>query len=386
MNNFSLLGKGGEKHDCLFSLPDRPIGIGTDPDKCSIIYLQGKNNISAFHCQLVPKNGEWTLTDYSDKGTWLNGKKMTQFQEYTLKSGDVFYLANLENSFYFSVENAASSNQGQAKNPQWQPQNQNQGQAQPPQWPPQNQQQTQIQERGIKEKFFTYKGRLDRKTYIIRGFYLTAVNAIIWFLMLLILTICKASGDSLLLPFLTMLVLGLMLGIRRLHDLDKSGWYILISIVPIVNFYILYLLLVKEGTHGTNRFGSEYHYQPPSNLTQRKFEEKYLTFEGRLNRKPYILRQLCLLGLTIVIDILALFILTLVGSFEDDIYIIIQIVSAPCTYPLLLLDIRRLHDLDQSGWLVLIMFVPIINLIFLVYLLFVKGTVGSNRYGSDPLS
>ena len=220
---------------------------------------------------------------------------------------------------------------------------------------------------------------------------MTIVNSVIWFLIGMISAFEKQFSDVILvvitlLPFLVMLVPGWMLGIRRLHDLDKSGWYILTSIVPIVNFYMLYLLLVKEGTQGTNRFGSEYHYQSPSNLTQRKFEEKYLTFEGRLNRKPYILRQLCLLGSVIVIAFLTAFILALMGSAEDDIQIIIQIVIIPAMYSFPLLTIRRLHDLDKSGWLYLIMLVPIINLIFLVYLLFVKGTVGSNRYGSDPLS
>ena len=39
--------------------------------------------------------------------------------------------------------------------------------------------------------------------------------------------------------------------------------------------------------------------------------------------------------------------------------------------------VKRLHDLDKSGWLILLMFVPIV-------MLFADGTVGPNQYGEDP--
>lgn len=234
MNNFSLLGKGGEKNDCLFALPDRPIGIGTDPDKCSIIFSQGKNGVSAFHCQLVPKQGGWTLTDYSDKGTWLNGKKITPYQAYPLKSGDVFYLASLENSFYFSADNAI-----------------NPGQAQPPQ----------LKWLEIKEKFFTWEGRLNRKPYILRGLVLGIISLIIQFVVAFILALSGSSEQAIM--YVSMLasapfyIPGFMLGIRRLHDTDHSGWWILAGWIPLVNFYVLYLLFFKKGTMGVNRFGAD---------------------------------------------------------------------------------------------------------------------------------
>ena len=406
MSIFTLLGKGGEKNDCLFQLPDRPIGIGTDPNKCSIIYLQGKGNVSAFHCQLVPKQGFWTLTDYSDKGTWLNGKKMTPFQGYRLKEGDVFYLATLENSFCFAEDKAA--NQGQTAQPQWQVPNQgqtaqpqwqvpNQGQTAQPQWQVPNQGQiagAQPIETGIKEKFLTINGRLDRKTYIIRGFYLSFIGVMGWLLMGVTYTLLKPNLDnegvvavlSMLLALLLQAVPGTMLSVRRLHDLDKSGWFYLIMLIPIANFYLIYLLFIKEGTHGVNRFGAEYHYQASVNPTQRELEEKYLTFEGRLNRKPFILRYLCLLVTAFVIGFLVALILTVAGAVENDIILITQITMMPLIYSFPLLVIRRLHDLDKSGWFYLTMLIPIINLLFIVYLLVAKGTTGPNRYGSDPLA
>ena len=39
---------------------------------------------------------------------------------------------------------------------------------------------------------------------------------------------------------------------------------------------------------------------------------------------------------------------------------------------------------DKSGWLILLMFVPIVNALFGLYMLFADGTVGPNQYGEDP--
>ena len=46
--------------------------------------------------------------------------------------------------------------------------------------------------------------------------------------------------------------------------------------------------------------------------------------------------------------------------------------------------VRRLHDLDQSGWLVLLAFIPLVNLAMLLILLLAPGTPAPNRYGPQP--
>lgn len=48
------------------------------------------------------------------------------------------------------------------------------------------------------------------------------------------------------------------------------------------------------------------------------------------------------------------------------------------------LMVRRLHDMDKSGLWSLLAFVPIANLVLLIMLLFVGGTVGENRFGPQP--
>jgi len=45
---------------------------------------------------------------------------------------------------------------------------------------------------------------------------------------------------------------------------------------------------------------------------------------------------------------------------------------------------RRLNDLDQTGWLGLLVLVPFVNILFILYLIFGSGTDGSNRFGPAP--
>ena len=44
--------------------------------------------------------------------------------------------------------------------------------------------------------------------------------------------------------------------IRRLHDTDKSGWWLLIALVPFVGFIVLLVFYIMEGTAGPNQFGA----------------------------------------------------------------------------------------------------------------------------------
>lgn len=54
---------------------------------------------------------------------------------------------------------------------------------------------------------------------------------------------------------LATLVPGIAIGVRRLHDIDKSGWWLLIGLVPVVGFLVLIYFLVQPPTQGPNRFG-----------------------------------------------------------------------------------------------------------------------------------
>ena len=46
---------------------------------------------------------------------------------------------------------------------------------------------------------------------------------------------------------------------------------------------------------------------------------------------------------------------------------------------------KRSHDLNKSGLFVALSFIPIVNLYPAILFIFIRGTKGENKYGSDPL-
>lgn len=62
------------------------------------------------------------------------------------------------------------------------------------------------------------------------------------------LTIYTVYSVATFLPFLAV-------SVRRFHDTDRTGWWILIGFIPIIGSIILLLSYAKAGTPGKNRFG-----------------------------------------------------------------------------------------------------------------------------------
>jgi uncharacterized membrane protein YhaH (DUF805 family) len=45
--------------------------------------------------------------------------------------------------------------------------------------------------------------------------------------------------------------------VRRFHDQDRSGWFILLNFIPYAGGLIVFVFMVLSGTRGTNRFGPD---------------------------------------------------------------------------------------------------------------------------------
>jgi uncharacterized membrane protein YhaH (DUF805 family) len=56
---------------------------------------------------------------------------------------------------------------------------------------------------------------------------------------------------------LALLLPSLAVGARRLHDTDKSGWWLLIGLVPFIGAIVLVVFFCLQGTMGPNRFGEK---------------------------------------------------------------------------------------------------------------------------------
>ena len=65
------------------------------------------------------------------------------------------------------------------------------------------------------------------------------------------------GGPLIKLFMLATLIPGLAVGVRRLHDTDRSGWWLLIGLIPLIGAIVLFVFLVSGGTRGPNRFGPD---------------------------------------------------------------------------------------------------------------------------------
>ena len=108
-------------------------------------------------------------------------------------------------------------------------------------------------------------------------------------------------------------------------------------------------------------------------------QKMFFSFDGRLNRKPFILGNLALWVISSIFG----FIMN--GSDSTLISILGFVAGLALIAGSISLIVKRLHDLDKNGLFALILLVPIVNFFFELYLLFVKGTDGSNKFGEDPL-
>ena len=109
------------------------------------------------------------------------------------------------------------------------------------------------------ENYANFSGRARRSEYC----YFALVNLLIAILAFIIdsflgLNFDEGSGGPLyLLVALGTLLPGLAVMVRRLHDQNKSGLYVLIVFVPLIGSIWLLILLFTDGTSGKNKYGDD---------------------------------------------------------------------------------------------------------------------------------
>ena len=97
----------------------------------------------------------------------------------------------------------------------------------------------------LKNKYALFNGRARRAEY----WYFTLFNVIISFVLGFLAGMIKMPWLATIYS-LAVLVPGIAVAVRRMHDVGKSGWFILIPIYNII-------LAVTEGTRGPNEYGED---------------------------------------------------------------------------------------------------------------------------------
>ncbi len=108
----------------------------------------------------------------------------------------------------------------------------------------------------LKTKYATFTGRARRKEY--------------WYYVLFYLIVMAAAAvvDAILFatmdngPLQALVTIGLLcpslaVSFRRFHDIDRSAWWLLIGVIPILGTLVVIYWAAQPGTKGDNPFGSD---------------------------------------------------------------------------------------------------------------------------------
>ena len=111
--------------------------------------------------------------------------------------------------------------------------------------------------------------------------------------------------------------------------------------------------------------------------------KRYADFQGRSKRTEFWLFYLFITIATIISTIIDIWI----GLFDHTagIGLLSGVFSLAVITPSIAVGVRRLHDIDRSGWWLLLSIIPAIGSIWLLIFWCQKGTKGSNKFGEDPL-
>ena len=106
----------------------------------------------------------------------------------------------------------------------------------------------------------------------------------------------------------------------------------------------------------------------------------YVNFSGRAVRSEFWYWVLFAILASIVAGLIDLALFGVEGSSPIN-----SLVGLALFLPGLAVSVRRLHDLDRSGWWILLGLIPLVGVIILIVWYCKRGTIGANRFGADPL-
>ena len=109
----------------------------------------------------------------------------------------------------------------------------------------------------VLRKYATFDGRARRKEY----WYFILFNAIAQFILTIIDSVTGSfspeTGIGLLAGIYTLVVLipSIAVSVRRLHDTERSGWWLLAALIPLIGAIVLFIFMVLDSQADENKFG-----------------------------------------------------------------------------------------------------------------------------------
>jgi uncharacterized membrane protein YhaH (DUF805 family) len=107
----------------------------------------------------------------------------------------------------------------------------------------------------LKKIWFSFEGRVSRKVFWLYGLLLLIP---VYLIAGVAFAISAKLGLIVAIPLYIVAVwVGFAIQIKRWHDRDKSGWWMLLSLIPLVNIWAFIETGFLRGTEGENRFGGD---------------------------------------------------------------------------------------------------------------------------------
>lgn len=103
----------------------------------------------------------------------------------------------------------------------------------------------------VLKKYAVFSGRARRKEY----WFFILFNTIISFGLILVEVSAGGPGIVVGIYYLAVMIPSLAVLVRRLHDTNRSGWWLFINFIPLIGSIILLVFLVQDSQPDENRYG-----------------------------------------------------------------------------------------------------------------------------------
>lgn len=109
------------------------------------------------------------------------------------------------------------------------------------------------------KKYADFSGRARRKEYWFFALFNFLITLALIFVDVSIGGLSPEAGLGMFsgLYSLGVLIPSIAVTVRRLHDSDKTGWWILIGLIPLIGAIVMLVFMVIDGTPGNNSYGSD---------------------------------------------------------------------------------------------------------------------------------
>ena len=108
------------------------------------------------------------------------------------------------------------------------------------------------------KKYAVFRGRSRRKEYWYFVLFTLIISAVLSLVDSIIGTSGSSTGTGLLggIFSLAILIPSIAVSVRRLHDIGRTGWWVLIGLIPVIGAIVLIVFAVMDSEAGTNQYGA----------------------------------------------------------------------------------------------------------------------------------